>query len=109
MHHSWCAHDGTAVDLADALVPQADAEHRHPALAEMADRVVGHAGILGAPRTGRHEHRVGFERGERVEVDGVVAVHDGLRAELTEVLDEVVDERVVVVDHDDARSHDRST
>jgi hypothetical protein len=30
---------------------------------------------------------------------------DGLGAELTEVLHEVVDERVVVVDHEHARSH----
>ena len=34
-----------------------------------------------------------------------MTVHDGLGAELTEVLHEVVDERVVVVDHEHARGH----
>ena len=37
-------------------------------------------------------------------VERVVAVHDRLRAELPEVLHEVVDERVVVVDHEHART-----
>jgi hypothetical protein len=32
-----------------------------------------------------------------------VAMHDRLRAQLPEVLNEVVNERVVVVDHEDAR------
>ena len=38
-----------------------------------------------------------------VERDRVVAVHDRLRAQLPQVLHEVVDERVVVVDHEHPR------
>jgi hypothetical protein len=69
------------------------------------DRVVRHAGVLGPARARRHEHRVGREVDERVEVERVVAVHHGLGAQLSEILREVVDERVVVVDHEHARGH----
>ena len=62
VHHVRRAHDLAAVDLADALVPEAHAEHGIPGGAELADRVVGHAGVLGAARAGRDEHRVGLER-----------------------------------------------
>ena len=92
-----------AVDLADALVPEADAEHRDAGLAEGADGVDRHAdvgGIVRAAGAGRDEDRVGLERLQLGERDRVVAVHDRFGAELTEVLHEVVDERVVVVDHE---------
>ena len=56
------------------------------------------------PGPGRDQERVGLERAHLVERDVVVAVHDRLGAELTEVLHEVVDERVVVVDHEHAGS-----
>ncbi len=39
----------------------------------------------------------------------VVAADDGLRAELAQVLDEVVDERVVVVDYQDGAAHGSGT
>ncbi len=57
----------------------------------------------GPARTGRDQHRVGLEGAHLVERDRVVAVDDRLGAQLTQVLDEVVDERVVVVDHQHAR------
>ena len=103
MHHVRRAHDVAAVELADALQPEAHAEHRHAVLAEVPDRLVREAGVGGPARTGRDQHRVGRERVHLVERDRVVAVHDRLRAQLPEVLHEVVDERVVVVDHEHAR------
>ena len=104
------AHDLAAEELADALVAEAHAEHRDAALAEVADRVVREAGVLGPARArARSSTASGVERDDLVERDRVVAVHDRLRAELTEVLHEVVDERVVVVDDEDASSHGAST
>ncbi len=107
MHHVRGAHDLPAEDLADALVTEAHAEHGDPGLAERADGVDRHAdvaGLVGAAGAGRHQHRVGLERLQLGERDRVVAVHDRLRAELTQVLDEVVDERVVVVDDQHAHA-----
>jgi SAM-dependent methyltransferase len=48
---------------------------------------------------------VGFESPSLVHADGVVAAHHGLGPELTQVLDQVVDERVVVVDDEDPAGH----
>src|SRR4030095_16694853 len=45
------------------------------------------------------------ERGALAEPDLVVAPHADVRAQLREVLHEVVGEGVVVVDHQDARHH----
>ena len=55
-------------------------------------------GVVGGARPGRDEDRVGVERLDAGQVDLVVAAHDGIGAELAQVLDEVVGERVVVVD-----------
>ena len=107
VHHALGAHDVAAVARADALVTETHAEHRDPRLAERGDRVHRDAGVLGPAGTGRDEHRVGREGAQLVEREGVVAVHLGLGTELTEVLDEVVDERVVVVDHEDPGAHRR--
>ena len=109
VHHLRGAHDLAAEQLADALVAETHAEHRDAGRSEHPDRVVRHPGVLGMgpgiAGTGRDEHRVGLERDQRVDRQGVVTVDDGLGAELTEVLHEVVDERVVVVDHEHAWSH----
>ena len=91
-------------DLPDALVAEADAEDRHPP-GEAEDHLVGDAGVLRPARARRDEDGVGGEGLDAVEGEGVVAVHDRLGAELPEVLDQVVDERVVVVDHQHAGAH----
>ena len=62
-------------------------------------------GILGATRPGTDEHGVGGEGLDVVQREGVAAVHDGLSSQFPEVLDEVVDERVVVVDDQDPGCH----
>ena len=59
-------------------------------------------GILRATGSGRQQHRVGTTVERLVDGELVVAHHLGLGAELAEVLDEVVDEAVVAVDHQDA-------
>ena len=93
------AHDLAAEHLPDALVTEADAQDRDLA-AEGADRIVGDAGIIWSSRPGRDHDAV--EPRQLVDRDLVVAEHGRLGAELRHVLDEVVGERVVVVDHRNA-------
>ena len=69
--------------------------------------VVGHPRILGTAGSGTDQDAVGGELVDLVDGERVVAVDDGLGTELTEVLDEVVDERVVVVDHENAGARHR--
>ena len=89
--------DVAAVDLADALVAEAHAEHRLFA-SEVGDDVVADARVVGGAGPGADEHGVGVDRDELVEGELVVAVHDGVCPKLAEVLHQVVDKRVVVVD-----------
>src|SRR5688572_13566671 len=76
---------------------EADAEDRH-ARTEAANDVHRDAGVLRAARSGRDEdllRRHGLDLTDR---DLVVASDAELRAQLAQVLDQVVGERVVVVD-----------
>ena len=73
-------------------------------LAEVPDRLVRQAGVArDGPGRARSSTASGSSALHLVEGDRVVAVHDRLGAQLTEVLHEVVDERVVVVDHEHPR------
>ena len=105
MHDLGGAHDLTAVDLADALMAEADAEDRQPPRRRSTrsrrwrcPRSSGGPDPGDISRSARLRRRVG--RGDRV-----IADDDRIGAELAEVLHEVVDEAVVVVDDDDARAH----
>ena len=69
------------------------------------DGLEAHPAVLGTPRPGRDEHGVGLLGPDARHVDGVVAVHHRLGPQLAQFLDQVVDERVVVVDEEHPRSH----
>jgi len=94
-----------------AIVPCALFEKRdapagsvwHAALAEVADGSVGAARVGRSPGSGGDQDRVRRQRVHLVDRDRVVAVDDRVGAELTEVLHKVVNERVVVVDHEHTR------
>ena len=87
--------------LADRLVAQADAEDRH-APGQPADRLHRDAGLVGGLRArARSPGGSGRSASTPATSIGVVAAHLHLGAQLPEVLDEVVGEAVVVVDHDD--------
>ena len=73
--------------------------------ASSADGLEADAPVLGAARTGRDQHGVGPLGPDAGDVDGVVAEDDRVRAELAQLLDEVVDEGVVVVDDEDPGAH----
>jgi hypothetical protein len=108
VHHLGGPHDSGAEHLSDALVPEAHAENRD-LRPQDADDVVAHPGVGGTARAGGDEDGVGSGLSDGLDLDLVVAVHDRLTAELAEVLDEVVDERVVVVDDEDPGGHGLAT
>src|ERR1044071_6950672 len=99
VHHASRAHHLATESLSNRLVPQAHAEERR-------DEGQRNAGVV--RRAGaRREHDVRrSQRRDFVYRDLVVAEHSHLRAELAQVLREVVGERVVVVDQ---RDHAAST
>src|SRR2546428_1626154 len=89
------AYDLRAERLAQALVTEANAEDGDfPG--QLLYRLIGDAGIVRRAGTGRDDDAV--VAGELLDSDRVVSEHVRLHAELAQVLDEVVCERVVVVD-----------
>ncbi len=59
----------------------------------------------GRPGPGEIKQGVRPLRPDPLDVDGVVAEDDGSRPELAQLLDQVVDERVVVVENEDPCRH----
>src|SRR6266851_4237597 len=91
----FVAHDPSAKRLAQALVAEADAKDRDLSR-QLLDRLVGNAGVVRRAGAGRNDDAV--VAGQLGNGDLVIAEDDRLDPELAEVLDEVVRERVVVVD-----------
>ena len=100
VHETSRADDRAAVDVADALVSQADAEDGE-ARADFQDDVVGDAGFLRRAGAGRDDDGFGLEGLDFGDGDFVVALDDGFRAKFAELLDKVVGERVVVIDDEE--------
>src|SRR6185312_2952101 len=96
-HAARRAHDLSAVGLADRLVPEADAENRDRRAVSLdernADARFGRRLRAGADYDRRRAHC-----GYVVDADRVVADHSRCFTKFAEILDEVVRERVVVVD-----------
>ena len=87
------------------LVPEADAQRRDPGLGEGAGGLDRDPRLGRRARPGRDHQPVGAALEQLGDGSPVVADHVELRPELTQVLDEVVGERVVVVDHERLHPH----
>ncbi len=98
MHHIG------AEGLADRLAAEAHPEDRHHAC-ELAHHVEGDPRVLGTARPRREHDGVRGEGPDPGDVHRVVSVDVELCPQLTELLDEVVDERVVVVDDEEPDGH----
>ena len=96
-----CPHHVATEDLAHALHAETHTENGD-AGRPLGDQHVGESGIVGCARAGADEDAVGGDPFHVVEIESVVAPDHRLGPQLAQVLDEVVDERVVVVDHEDA-------
>ena len=92
--------DPPAERLDHRLVAEADAEHRRAGLGEGADRLAEIPASAGVQGPGETTSRSGPRSSSSPTVGPVVADDLDLRPELAQVLDEVVGEGVVVVDHE---------
>ncbi|MPN07828.1 hypothetical protein SDC9_155100 [bioreactor metagenome] len=98
VHQRFGMHDAPTEGFANRLVAEADAEQRNLA-GEFLDRRQRHAGLRRRAGAGRNDQIVGLEAGDLGQRDGVVAEDFHLLAKFAEIMDEVVGEAVVVVDH----------
>ena len=99
VHEAGGALDDGAADKADALMAQADAEHRE-LWSEVADDVVAHAAFPGGARAGGDDNVRGVKGFDLVERHLVVAEHlHGTRGiDFAQLLHQVVGEGIVIVD-----------
>src|ERR1700681_2915263 len=99
VHHAARPDDTPPERLADGLVPEAYPEDRNFAREALHQRHRD-AGFVGRARARRDDDLLGSPRTYLLQVDRVVAMHVHVGAQLTQVLRQVVGERVVVVDQE---------
>ena len=92
--------DDSAVDRCDRLVPEADTQDRDLS-GTLAHDIHADAGAFGRARSRREQDAV--VRASLLNRHLVVAAHVDVDTQLAEVLHQVEDERVVVVDDENAR------
>src|SRR5579859_1773485 len=96
VHHAVIDDDLAAEGVANALMSQTNAEERGIA-AKSADDFIGEAGFARGTGTGGNENAFGLQFADLVEGNLVVAMDLQIHLHLTEVLDEVIGERIVIV------------
>src|SRR3984885_8447644 len=94
------AHHLAAEGVADRLVAEADAEDRD-CRSGARDQIETDAGLFGRAGAGRQHDRIGVGGDDVVACHLVVAMHLDLRPELTEIVDEVEGEAVIVIDQNE--------
>lgn len=92
--------DIAAEHFADALVPEADAEERNRG-SEGPDDISADSGLGRGAGSGRDTNPLGRLLANLIERDAVVPMHFHRGPQLSEILDEVVGERIVVVDDEE--------
>ncbi len=97
MHQALGADDVTTINLADALVAEADAEDGGGG-SQGLDDGAGNSRFIGRAGSGGNADAAGLERLDLREIHRVVANDFHFRPQLAEVLHEVVGEGVVVID-----------
>ena len=100
MERPACPFDATTEGRPDGLVAQADAEQGDRA-GQLADGGERDAGLGGRAGAGRDHDRLGGERPDAGDIDGVVAHHPHGLSEFLEVPHHVEDEGIVIVDDED--------
>ena len=100
MHEDRRAHHLAAVDLADGLVAEADAEDGDVRAGRL-DQLQADAGLVGRAGAGREHDALGLHLHDIGNGDLVVAEHLAGGTELAQEVDEVIGEAVVVIDQDE--------
>ena len=89
---------------ADRLVSEADTEQRHFVLRsarKMTDQFDAYAGFLRSAGSGRNHDALGMHRLDLSDGHFIVAANLNFGAQFAQVLDEVVSERIVVIEDED--------
>ena len=97
MHEAIGADDIASVNLTDALMAEADSEDGDDS-AHFFNHLAADPRVVRSAGARRYTDTLGCFLANFIERDLVVAMHLHLRAQFSEVLDEVVGERIVVVD-----------
>jgi hypothetical protein len=102
MHQVFGANYLTAKGRADGLMSEADAQHRNISFGrEMPDQFDADARFLWSARSGRNHDALGMHRFDPLDGHFIVAANLNLGAQFAKILDEVVSERIVVIEDED--------
>ena len=103
MHDMTGANHAAAEGFADCLVTQTDSEHRNLPC-KMADQIDADARLMRRARTGREDNPSGPQLLDLAHRNLIVAADFHLCSQLADVLDQVVSERIVVVEYENQRA-----
>ena len=106
VHEARSADDVASVNLADTLMAEADTEDGNFST-EMPNHIATDTGIGGRAGPGGNDDFFGSELLDVGNGNLVIAFHKELRTKLAKVLNEVVGERIVVIDDEDHASGKR--
>ena len=100
MHQRLCPHDLPAKSRADGLVSKAHAKHWYfPG--KITDQIDAYPGILRGAWPGRNYDSLRAKRINLRNLDLVIPPHLDLRTQFAQVLNEVIGERIVVIENED--------
>ena len=104
MHDVRCPNDVSPKGLADCLMPQTHTQNRRGS-GEVADQFDADAGFVGSTRTGRNDDLLGMHVVNLLDRDLVVAAYFDVRTQLSDVLDQVIGKRIVIVENENQKPH----
>ncbi len=98
VHEPTCSHHIPAEYMADALVPQADAQQRR-GLAKASDHFIADARFFRCAGTWRDANVIWVQFCDLIERNAIISMHLHVRPHLAKVLHEIVGKGVVVIDN----------
>ncbi len=91
VHEVWGANDASSVDVANRLMTETHAE-QWSSSGKCSDCIAENSRVLWSSWTGRKQNSIWLKSDSLVNGQLVITHHDWLGTELTDVLDQVVDE-----------------
>src|SRR5215207_11658289 len=97
MHEAIGSHNLTTINLTDALMAKTDAQYR-PKWSEARDYITADAGLIWRARSRRDDDPLRDHPLDLIKRHLIISVNDNLCPKFAKVLNEVVSERIVVID-----------
>ena len=98
VHDPSGAHNFSTENLTDRLMTKTNSQDRE-ASGEMFDDFHGDPGFFGSPGTGRDQDLPWLKFFDLFEGNGVIAVNGHCRSQFSQILDEIIGKRVIIIDH----------